>query len=97
MADLRIRLLGGLEVEGRRAAEVGSRKARRLLAALAVAPGRAVAPGTLAEVLWGDDQPGRPAEQVGVLVSRLRGTLGAAHLERLAAGYRLAGAWVDAE
>jgi len=97
VSDLRIRLLGGLQVEGLRSAEIGSRKARTLLAALAVPPRRAVPASTLAELLWGDDQPSRPSEQVGVLVSRLRGVLGSAHLTRSDVGYRLSGSWVDVE
>jgi DNA-binding SARP family transcriptional activator len=97
VSDLRIRLLGGLQVEGLRSAEIGSRKARTLLAALAVPPRRAVPASTLAELLWGRDQPSRPVEQVGVLVSRLRGVLGSAHLTRSDAGYRLSGLWVDVE
>lgn len=97
MADLRLRLLGGLVVEGLRPAQVGSRKARRLLAALAVPPRRTVRTDTLVEILWGDDLPTRPADQLGVLVSRLRGAIGADHLLRTDAGYHLASYWVDAE
>ena len=69
-----MRLLGGLVVEGRPASEVGSRKARTLLAALAVAQGAPVGVDVLAEILWADDLPAKPSEQVGVLVSRLRGS-----------------------
>jgi DNA-binding SARP family transcriptional activator len=97
VAELRLRLLGGLEVEGLRAVDVGSRKARRLLAALAVPPCRAVRTDVLAELLWGDDQPARPGDQLGVLVSRLRGVIGSEHLVRTDAGYQLARHWVDAE
>jgi DNA-binding SARP family transcriptional activator/predicted negative regulator of RcsB-dependent stress response len=97
VAELRLRLLGGLVVEGLRPAEVGSRKARRLLAALAVPPRRPVRTDALLEVLWGDDLPSRPADQLGVLVSRLRGALGGEHVIRTDAGYRLASYWVDAE
>src|SRR5688500_8193872 len=73
---------------------VGSRKARTLLAALAVARGP-VGVDALAEVLWGDDLPAKPADQVGVLVSRLRGVLGADRLLRRDAGYELRADWVD--
>lgn|GEM_PF-5893899 len=95
MGDLRVRLLGGLLVEGRRPNEVGSRKARTLLAALAVARRSPVAVDVLAEVLWGDELPARPAEQVGVLVSRLRGVIGSERLPRFDAGYALEPDWVD--
>jgi DNA-binding SARP family transcriptional activator len=93
--ELRVRLLGGLVVEGVRAADVGSRKARSLLAALAVHGGRAVRVDSLAELLWGDEQPGRPHDQVGVLVSRLRGALGAERITRADSGYALAADWID--
>ncbi len=90
-----MRLLGGLVVEGLEAREVGSRKARTLLAALAVARGGPVGADALAEVLWGDDLPAKPADQVGVLVSRLRGVLGAERLVRSDAGYALRHDWLD--
>lgn len=95
MADLRVRLLGGLVVEGLTASEIGSRKARTLLAALAVAQGAPVAVDVLADVLWADDLPAKPGEQVGVLVSRLRGSLGADRIQRHDAGYALVTDWLD--
>jgi DNA-binding SARP family transcriptional activator len=93
--ELRVRLLGGLVVEGRAASEVGSRKARTLLAALAVARGAALGTDVLAELLWAEDLPSKPNDQVGVLVSRLRGSLGADRITRHAAGYALAADWLD--
>jgi DNA-binding SARP family transcriptional activator len=90
-----MRLSGGLEVAGLEPKDVGSRKARTLLAALAVARGHPVAVDVLAEVLWGDDLPAKPSEQVGVLVSRLRGTLGAERIPRHDAGYALVADWLD--
>ena len=95
MGDVRVRLLGGLVVEGHRPNEVGSRKARTLLGVLALARGAPVGVDVLAEVLWGDDLPTRPADQVGVLVSRLRGVLGAERLPRHDAGYAFEPDWVD--
>lgn len=62
MGDLRVRLLGGLVVEGRRAEDVGSRKARTVLAALAVEQGRPVRADALTDILWGEDLPARPLE-----------------------------------
>ena len=72
-------VLGPLEVVvDDRVVEIGSRKQRMLLAALAAESGCAVASDTLAELLWA----GRPPVTVGVtlrgLVSRLRAALGPA-------------------
>lgn len=69
---VRVRLLGGFQVEGMAERDLGSRKGRTLLKVLALAGGAPVSVDRIADVLWGDDQPSRPAEQVGVLVSRLR-------------------------
>ncbi|HEX4981952.1 MAG TPA: BTAD domain-containing putative transcriptional regulator, partial [Ilumatobacteraceae bacterium] len=75
--------------------ELGSRKARTLLKLLAVARGEVVAVDRAADVLWGHQLPAKPAEQVGVLVSRLRGVLGGDHLIHRSGGYALAAAWLD--
>jgi len=77
--------------------DLGSRKGRTLLKLLAVAGTQPVSVDRIAEVLWGDDQPARPAEQVGVLVSRLRGVLGAERIRRLDAGYALVADWLDVD
>ncbi len=95
MDELRVRLLGGLEVEGLDHHAVGSRKARLLLKALALAGGKAMPVDRLAEIVWRDDLPARPAEQVGVLVSRLRGSLGPDRIVRGDAGYALRADWID--
>lgn len=92
---LRLRVLGAFEVEGLRDAEVGTRKARTLLKALALARGGPVAADRLAEIVWGDDPPARVGEQVSVLVSRLRGVLGPDRVERHDAGYALRADWLD--
>ena len=89
-------MLGTFEVEGIPARDLGSRKGRLLLKVLALADGQPVSVDRIADVLWGDDQPARPAEQVGVLVSRLRGVLGAERITRTDAGYALATDWLDA-
>lgn len=91
-----MRLMGGLVVEGLRPAEVGSRKARTLLGALAVHR-RPVSTDSLADILWGDHLPSRPADQIGVLVSRLRGVVGGDRIVRHDAGYALAADWIDVE
>ena len=94
---LRVHLLGGLRVEGVADAQLGSRKGRRLLAALAVAAPSAVSVDALVELLWPDGAPSRPTEQVGVLVSRLRRTLGSDRIVRHDAGYSLTCDWCDLE
>ncbi|MDT7711971.1 MAG: hypothetical protein QOG46_660, partial [Pseudonocardiales bacterium] len=81
------RVLGGLRVGELTGAEIGSRKARTLMAALLLARGAAVRIDRLAEVLWGEAPPERPAEQIGVLVSRLRRVLGADAVRRTGQGY----------
>ena len=92
---VRVRLLGAFEVEGVSQRDLGSRKGRLLLKVLAAAGGTPVPVDRLAEVVWGDDQPARPADQVGVLISRLRGVLGAHRLPRSDAGYALVADWSD--
>lgn len=94
---MRIRLLGGLEVEGFARHDVGSRKARTIVKVLAAARGRAVTVDELTEVLWPRTLPARPAEQVQVLVSRLRATFGADRFVRTEAGYALRYDWLDVD
>lgn len=94
---MRVRLLGGFEIEGLRERELGSRKGRSLLKVLAVARGRPVSVDRIADALWGDAQPAHPADQVGVLVSRLRGVLGAERIARTDAGYLLTAEWLDVD
>lgn len=97
MGAVRARLLGGLVVEGLAERDLGSRKGRALLKVLAVARGAPVSRDLIAEVLWGDDQPAQPAEQVGVLVSRLRSVLGPDRITRTDAGYALVYDWLDVD
>ncbi|HVM52699.1 MAG TPA: BTAD domain-containing putative transcriptional regulator [Acidimicrobiales bacterium] len=94
-SDLRIRLLGALDVEGVAARDLGSRKARTLLKLLALARGAPVPADRAAEALWGDDPPAKPVDQLGVLVSRLRPVLGADRITRTDAGWSLAADWLD--
>lgn len=96
-AGVRVRVLGGLSVEGVAERELGSRKARTLLKVLALARGTAVPVDRLADILWGDELPARPADQIGVLVSRLRGVLGADRLVRTDSGYAMDVDWLDAD
>jgi DNA-binding SARP family transcriptional activator len=94
---VRVRVLGTFEVEGVAARDLGSRKGRTLLKLLALAGRQPVSVDRIAEVLWSDDQPARPAEQVGVLVSRLRGVLGAERIIRSGSGYALLFDWLDVD
>ena len=94
--QLRVRLLGGLEVEGIDGRVLGSRKARTLVKVLALARGAPVPADAVVEALWpGDDLPTKPVEQVGVLVSRLRSVLGPDRLPRSDVGWSLDMDWLD--
>ena len=77
------------------ARSIGSRKARLLLQLLAVHRGRVLPVDRLAETLWGDDPPSRPAENVATIVSRLRSALGPAAIVGGRDGYRLGDVAVD--
>src|SRR4051794_27752691 len=94
---MRVRLLGGFEIEGVPERDLGSRKGRALLRVLAVGRGKPVSVDRIADTLWGDVQPSRPAAQVGVLVSRLRGVLGAERIVLTDAGYLLTADWWDVD
>lgn len=94
---MRVRLLGSFEVEGVPERQLGSRKGRTVMKLLALARGAPVRVDRIADVLWGDDQPSRPADQVGVLVSRLRSVLGAERIARSDAGYALVADWIDVD
>jgi DNA-binding SARP family transcriptional activator len=93
--EIRVRLFGGLEVEGVTEKELGSRKARTLVKLLALARGSPVSADRIVDALWGDAAPARPLDQVGVLVSRLRPVLGAERLRRTDAGWSLDVDWLD--
>ena len=92
---IRVRLLGGLAVEGIDEHALGSRKARLLLKRLAVAGGRAVTSEELIDVVWPTASPTRPNDQLGVLVSRLRRVLGTETIVHSDSGYRLDVDWLD--
>lgn len=92
---LRIRLLGGLDVEGVPPDAFGSRKARTVLRVLALGRGSPVSVDRLVDACWGDDPPTKPAEQVAVLVSRLRRALGRERIVHGDAGYSLVADWLD--
>jgi DNA-binding SARP family transcriptional activator len=62
--NLRVRLLGDLEVEGCDLGRLGRRQVRTLLKVLALGRGRPVSVDRLVDCLWGDDSPSRPIDQI---------------------------------
>jgi DNA-binding SARP family transcriptional activator/ABC-type oligopeptide transport system ATPase subunit len=76
--------------------QVGSRKARTLLGVLAAQPATPRDAEWLADVLWPDDPPREPADNVATLVSRLRSALGVASIDGDRTGWHL-GASVDVD
>src|SRR6266852_96071 len=93
--NLRLRLLGELQVEGCDAARLERRQLRTLVKILALGRGRPVGVDRLIDCLWGDDPPAHPGDQVSVLVSRLRGVVGSDRVPRNDAGYALLVDWLD--
>jgi DNA-binding SARP family transcriptional activator len=91
--QVRVQLVGefavGRGVRDLGTTEVGSRKARMLLAFLSTEAGRAITVDHLVYVLWGDAPPREPTGNLAVLVSRLRATLGVDTIVGGRAGYRL--------
>jgi DNA-binding SARP family transcriptional activator len=92
---LRLRLLGELQIEGFDEARLERRQLRTLLKVLALGRGRPVGVDRLVDCLWGDEPPAHPADQVSVLVSRLRNVLGPGRVERNDAGSTLVVDWLD--
>jgi DNA-binding SARP family transcriptional activator len=93
MTDLCVRLVGAVAVcrdgcchAGR---ELGSRKARTLVALLGVERGRLVGTARIIEALWDDAPPQRPAANIATMVSRLRATVGPDVVVGGGSGYRL--------
>ncbi len=91
---MRVCVLGTFAVEledgSARTPRVVSRKARTLLKLLALERGHLVPTDRIAEVLWPEGPPSRPAENVATLVSRLRSWLGPGAVEGGRDGYLLA-------
>jgi DNA-binding SARP family transcriptional activator len=67
--------------------DLGSRKARTLLALLAVRRGRLLSVDEIADVLWPSSAPVEPAANVATLVSRLRRRIGAGVITGHAGAY----------
>jgi DNA-binding SARP family transcriptional activator len=91
-----VRILGSTEVwwDGAQV-PLGGGRARALVAALALRPGRVVSRGGLAESVWGADAAGAQAGRLDVQVSRLRRALRDAGadpqlIQTTGPGYRLA-------
>jgi DNA-binding SARP family transcriptional activator len=70
--------------------EVGSRKSRTLLKLLAVERPGLVTVDRIVEVLWPDERPAAPEQNVATMVSRLRAALGTEIIQGGRGGYRLA-------
>ena len=70
--------------------EIGSRKSRTLLKLLAVERPGLVPVDRIVDILWPDERPAAPGQNVAILVSRLRAVLGADLIQGGRAGYRLA-------
>lgn len=94
MGALSVRVLGELTIDGTDLTAL-DRKSRTLLQLLALGRGRPVRVDALAEALWADHPPARPADQVAVLASRLRRVLGRDRVVRGDGGYRLEADWLD--
>ncbi len=77
----------GTELTG---GEIGSRKSRTLLKLLAVERPGLVPVDRIVEVLWPNERPTAPEQNVATLVSRLRAVLGADLIQGGRTGYRLA-------
>ncbi len=87
---VRVGLLGPFEVRtGDRVAAVAGNKLQTLLAMLALAAPQPVSVDRLTEELWGDEQPGNPANALQALVSQLRRLLGRDTVTHVGGGYAL--------
>ena len=93
--ELKVSVLGALQIQGVEKHALGSRKARTLIKVLAIARGQTVPVPRLIDCLWPDRPPARPSQQISVLVSRLRAVLGPERIPRTDAGYQLLADWID--
>jgi predicted ATPase/DNA-binding SARP family transcriptional activator len=89
-ATTQLSVLGSLGiVRDGESVRLGSGQQRRLLAVLVVHANEVVSSDRLIDVLWGDDAPASATHSLQTLLSRLRATLGADHVETCPPGYRL--------
>jgi predicted ATPase/DNA-binding SARP family transcriptional activator len=91
--DVQVAILGPLEVrdDGGAPVVISGARLRDLIARLALAGGRPVGTGALAEAVWGEEPPADLVNALQTLVSRARRALGGpGAIEQSAAGYRLA-------
>ena len=95
VGELKVSVLGALDIHGIDKHALGSRKARTLIKVLAVARGQPVPVPRLVDCLWPDRPPAHPSQQISVLISRLRSVLGPERLPRSDAGYQLLADWID--
>lgn len=72
--------------------QIGSRKSRTLLKLLAVERPGLVPVDRIVDILWPNERPNAPEQNVATLVSRLRAVLGADLIQGGRTGYRLAAA-----
>ncbi|MBF4568584.1 AAA family ATPase [Plantibacter sp. VKM Ac-2880] len=87
----RVTVLGPVRIEGRAGelVEPGGRRAKALVAALALADGRSVSATALIDALWDDAPPVGAKAALQTLVSRVRAVAVPGLIESSAAGYRL--------
>ncbi|BDZ44741.1 ATP-binding protein [Naasia aerilata] len=92
-----IAVLGPVLAAGRngRVAELSGVLAKRLLAALALAPGNAASAGALTDAIWGDVPPRNPRAALQTLVSRMRTELADGLLLSTPTGYAVPSDAVD--
>lgn len=85
---MEFRILGSLQVlDGGRELPVAAGKLRALLAVLLVHANRPVSEDVLIEALWGEKASAKAADNLHVLVSRLRRALGGERIVREGGGY----------
>src|SRR4051794_412906 len=74
--SVRVGILGAAEARsGREPVDLGTRKQRALLAALALHDGRPVHPDTLVDLIWGDEPPAAVTPTLHGYVAKLRRAL----------------------
>ncbi|MDT9697511.1 BTAD domain-containing putative transcriptional regulator [Streptomyces sp. P17] len=96
---MRYRILGVTQAEDDNGTEVpvGGPRLRALLTAMALRPGRVIAPETLIDEVWSDDPPQDAPAALQALVGRLRRSLGKEAIVSGSGGYRLAASREDVD